>query len=83
MSHEDVGFVCLTCDVPMKLESKPAKGEFAFEATCPSCGARMGVTFDGKVANGMVEMARHEMTRLMNEDLAVSRGKVVRLGDNR
>lgn len=76
----DSGITCLGCGVPMDIA---VRGEFEFEATCPSCGARTGMSFDGKVAEYLVAMSQSELCRRFNENRAVERGKVVRLGEKR
>lgn len=69
MNDKDLGITCLGCSVPMDVI---AKGEYEFEAICPSCGSRTGFKFTGSSAYELAEMGRHELTRLMNEDLAVT-----------
>lgn len=76
MMDSDFGVMCLGCNMPM---SVVAKDEFSFEAACPQCGSRTGFSFSGLSAASLVELGRIEVTRLMNEDLAIARGKVVRL----
>lgn len=78
MPAEDLGVTCLGCGVPMRVM---AKGDYEFEATCPSCGGRIGLSFDEPAASKLVEMRNSELCRRFNENRAVERGKVVRLNE--
>lgn len=79
MMNGDFGVICLGCNLPMNVV---AKDELSFEATCPQCGSRTGFSFNGSSAASLIDLGRKEVTRLMNEDLAVARGKIVRLNSS-
>lgn len=80
MRDEDLGITCLGCDRPMKVV---ARGELDFEAACPECGGRVGLSFSGAAATELVAIGQAELCRRFNTNRAIEQGKVVRLGDNR
>lgn len=79
MQSDDLGFTCVDCSSPMDVA---VSGDNTFIATCPSCGGQVSLCLSEQAAYNLYELRESLIIRRLNEHVAITKGKVVKLNSS-